>query len=81
MGDFNLTTENKDLEELLKFFNLKSLISSPNCFQSTNPMCNDLILTNHEDMFSNSNTCAVGMSVHHNLVSTMLNKKISKGST
>ena len=32
-------------------------------------------------MFSNSNTCEVGISDHHHLVSTMLNKKISKGST
>ena len=37
MGDFNLTTENKHLEELLRLFNIKSLISSPTCFQSINP--------------------------------------------
>ena len=78
MGDFNLTIENKHLEELLNLFNLKSLISSLTCFQSTNPTCIDLILTNQEDLFSNSNTCEVGISDHHHLVSTMLNKKISK---
>ena len=81
MGDFNLTIENKHLEELLSLFNIKSLISSPTCFQSINPTCIDLILTNQEDLFSNSNTCEVGISDHHHLVSTMLNKKISKGST
>ena len=81
MGDFNLTIENKHLEELLNLFNLKSLISSPTCFQSTNPRCIDLILTNQEDLFSNSNTCEVGISDHHHLVSTMLNKTISEGST
>ena len=32
-------------------------------------------------MFSNSDTCEVGISDHHHLVSTMLNKKILKGST
>ena len=37
MGDFNLATENKHLEELLRLFNIKSLISSPTCFQSINP--------------------------------------------
>ena len=42
MGDF------KNLEELLNPFNLKSLISSPTCFQSINPMCIDLILTNQD---------------------------------
>ena len=41
MGDFNLTTENDYLEELLNIFNLKSLLSSLTCFQSTNPMCID----------------------------------------
>ena len=81
MGDFNLTIENKHLEELLNLFNLKSLISSPTCFQSINPTCIDLILTDQEDSFSNSNTCEVGISDHHHLVSTMLNKKILKGST
>ena len=75
MGDFNLTIENKHLEELLKLFNLKSLISSPTCFQSINPTCIDLILTNQEDLFSNSNTCEVGISDHHHLVSTVFNKK------
>ena len=77
MGDFNLTTENKHLEELLSLFNLKSLISSPTCFQSINPICIDLILTNQEDLFSNSKTCEVGISDHHHLVSAMLNKKNS----
>ena len=80
MGDFNLTTKNKHLEELLNLFNLRSLISSPVCFQSTSP-CIYLILTNQEDLSSNSNTCEAGISDHHHLVSVMLNKKISKGIT
>ena len=81
MVDFNLTIKNKQ-EELLSLFNIKSLISSPTCFQSINPTCIDLILTNQEDLFSNSNTCEVGITdYHHRLVSIMLNKKISKGST
>ena len=46
MGDFNLTIENKHLEELLKLFNLICLFSSVACFQSINPTCIDLILTN-----------------------------------
>ena len=75
MGDFTLTIENKHLEELLNLFNLKSLISSPTCFQSTNPTRIDLILTNQEDLFRNSNMCEVGISDHHHLLSTMLKKK------
>ena len=81
MGDFDLTIENKHLEELLNLFNLKSLISSLTYFQSTNPTYIDLILINQEDLFSNSNTCEVGISDHHHLVSRMLKKKISKGNT
>ena len=54
MRDFSLTIGNKNLEELLNFFNLKSLILSLTCFQSTNPTCIDLILRNQEDLFSNS---------------------------
>ena len=49
-------------------------------FFSINPTSIDLILTNQEDLFSNSNTCEVGISDHHHLVSTVLNKTISKGS-
>ena len=80
VGDFNLTIENKHLEELFNLSNLKSLISSPACFQSTNSTFTDLILTNQEELFSNSSTCEAGISDHHRLVSTML-RKISKGST
>ena len=58
-----------------------SLTSSSACFQSTNPTCIALILTNKKDLFSKSNTGEVGISDHHDLVSTMLNKKNSKGNT
>ena len=65
MGDFNLVIENKHLEELLSLFNIKRLISSLACFQLINPTCIHSILTNPEDLFSNSNTCEVGISDHH----------------
>ena len=50
MGDFNLTIENKHLEELLSLFNVQSLILSPTCFHSISPTCFDLILTNQEEL-------------------------------
>ena len=83
MGDFNLTIENKHLKELLilSLFILKSLILSPTCFQPINPTWIDLISINQEGLFINFNTCEVGRSDHHHLVSTILSKKISKGST
>ena len=65
MGDFNLTIENKHLEELLNLFNLHSLTSSPTCFHSTNPKCIDLILTNQGDLFSNSDTSEARTLDHH----------------
>ena len=67
MGDFNFTIKNKHLEELLSLFNLKSPILSPTCFKSTKPTCIDFILTNQEELFSNSNTCEVGISDHYHL--------------
>ena len=76
MGDFNLIIENKHLHELLSLFNIKSLISSPTCFQSIKPTCIDLMLTNQEDLFINSNTCEVGISDHHHLVSTEIIKSL-----
>ena len=75
MVDFNLTIENKHLEKLLNLLNLISLISSPTCFQYTSLKCIDLILTNQGDLFRSSNTCEVGISDNHHLVSAMLNKK------
>ena len=37
--DFNLTTENYNLDTLTNCFNLKSLIKAPSYFQSTKPAC------------------------------------------
>ena len=71
----------KTVESLQCILNLKSLISSPKCFQSTNPTRIDLILKSKEDLFSNSTMRDVGISDKNHFISTMLNKKISKGST
>ena len=38
-------------------------------FSVHNPAYIDLILTSQIDLFSNSNTCEVGISDHHDLVS------------
>lgn len=73
MGYFNLTIENKHLEEQLNLFNLKSPISLPTWFQSSNPTCIDLIVTNQEGMCSKSETYQVGIFDKHHLVYTMLN--------
>ena len=46
IGDFNLTIDNKSLENFMTTFDLECLIQKPTCFQSSNPTCIDLILTN-----------------------------------
>ena len=55
IGDFNLTVNKKILGVLMNTFNLESLINKPTCFQSANPTCIDLILTNKKTLFKNSN--------------------------
>ena len=44
--DFNLTIDNKSLENFISTFDLEFLIKKPTCFQSSNTTCIDLILTN-----------------------------------
>ena len=48
--DFNLNVNNKNFGVLMNSFNLKSIINKPSCFQSSNPTCNDLILTNKKSL-------------------------------
>ena len=45
----------------LNTFNLGSLINKPTCFQSENPTCIDLILTNKKSL--NSNILEVGIPI------------------
>ena len=49
-------------------FNLESLTNKPTCFQSANPTCIDLILTNKKSLFKNSDILAVGISDHHSFI-------------
>ena len=53
IGDFNMTIENKNL--FLNSFGLECLIKKPTGFQSKNPSCFDLTLTNKKDLFKTSN--------------------------
>ena len=54
IGDFNLTIDNKSLENFMTTFDLECLIKKPTCFQSSNPTCIDLILTNKKEFFKNT---------------------------
>ena len=73
MGDFNMTTTNPLLHELIDNFNMSSLIKEPTCFKSIiNPKCIDLILTNCKNHFMKSSTFETGISDFHKLVTTIL---------
>ena len=79
IGDFNLTVNNKNLRVFMNTFNLDSLINKPTCFQSANPTCIDLILTNKKSLFKNSNVLEVGISDHHSFITTALRTQLIKG--
>ena len=38
-GDFNLSTENRQLDAVIQTYNLNNLIYKPTCFQFNNPTC------------------------------------------
>ena len=63
---------------LMNTFNLKSLINKPTCFQSANPTCNDLILTNKKSLFRNSYVLVGWISDHHSLINTALGTHVIK---
>ena len=79
IGDFNLIVNNKNLGVFMNTFNLESLINKPTCFQSANPTCIDLILTNKKSLFKNSNVLEVGISNHHSFITTALRTQLIKG--
>ena len=79
IGDFNMAIENKNLEVLMNSFGLECLIKKPTCLQSKNPSYIDLVLTNKEDLFKNSNVLEVGISDHHSLIITALKSQLVKG--
>ena len=74
-----LTVNNKNPEVFINPLNLESLINKPTCFQSTNPTCTDLILTNKKSVFKNSDVLEVGISDHHSLITTALRTQLIKG--
>ena len=79
IGDFNLTVNNKNLRVFMNTFNLDSLINKPTCFQSANPTCIDLILTNQKSLFKNSSVLVVGISNHGSFITTALRAQLIKG--
>ena len=77
--DFILSVNNKNHGELMNMSNLEVLISEPTCFQSTNPTCIDLILTNQKGLFKNSNVLEVGIFDQYSFITTALRSQSVKG--
>ena len=48
LGDFNMTIDNKNLDEMVNSYDLVSLIKEPTCYKGKEPSCIDLILTNQK---------------------------------
>ena len=77
----NLTTEvpNSFMEQFCVSYNLKSLIKEPTCFKRVdNPSYIELILTNHQKCFQNSDVFETGISDFHKLVFTVLKTYFQK---
>ena len=70
IGDSNLTTDNNSLENLMSTLDLECLIKKANCFESSNPTCIDLTLTDKKELFKNTDVIEVGISDHHSLIVT-----------
>ena len=79
LGDFNMTTENSKLQDLMDAFCLESLIKEPTCFKSTGPTAIDLIVTNQKSLFMKSSAYESGLSDFHKFTTTILRKRITKG--
>ena len=79
MGDFNMTTNNPKLSELIADHELCKLISEPTCFKSINPNCIANFLTDKKTRFMKTLTFEAGVSDHHKLIGTMLRSTFTKG--
>ena len=79
IGDFNLSSDDVPLESFIRAYNLGSLIKEATRFQSSNPSCIDLVLTNQKNMYKLSNTFETGISDHHKLISTVAKSGSFKG--
>ena len=79
IGDFNLSSDDVPLESFIRAYNLGSLIKEATRFQSSNPSCIDLVLTNQKNMYKLSNTFETGLSDQHKLISAAAKSGSFKG--
>ena len=77
LGDFNMTPEDKNLQNFTDTFSLDNLINEPTCFK-VNPHCIDLILTNRKCYFKSTCVTETGVSDFHKLTAVSLKSHILK---
>ena len=78
-GDFNITIENSNLQNLMQIYDLPPLIKEPTCSQSHKPSCIDNFLTNKKAVFKLSTLFDTGLSDHHKLISVVMKSGIFRG--
>ena len=77
MGDFNLEPSDTTLKHFLDSNGLYNLIKGHTCFKGKGSLI-DLILTNREFSFKNTQSFETGLSDHHHMVYTMLKTTFQK---
>ena len=77
--DFNLTINNKRLQNVTTTFDLECLIKKQSCFQSSNPTSIDLIFTSKKEFVKNTDVIEAGISNNHSLTVTALKSVLLKG--
>ena len=79
IGDFHHSSDDVHFKSFQQAYNLTSLIKEATFFQSSDPSCIDLIITNQKNMYELSNTFETGISDHHKLISTVAKSGSFKG--
>ena len=79
LGDFNSTIYEKEMKDFCEMYNLTNLIKEPTCYKNAdNPSSIDVMLTNKKGSFQNSIVVETGLSDHHKMTISVLNRYIKK---
>ena len=78
-GDFNAEEGERELDDFMDTYGLKSLVKEKTCFKSlTNPTSIDLFLTNCNRSFQHTHAVSTGVSDFHKMIVTVLKTKFEK---
>ena len=79
LGDFNSTIYEKEMKDFCEMYNLTNLIKEPTCYKNAdNPSSIDVMITNKKGSFQNSIVAETGLSDHHKMTISVLNRYIKK---